>query len=146
MGGNCSFWRIITCTSILALFTSAGQICIWYTAYNMIMDGGLRSNLGKTFTIYDISELVEHAHHSAITPRNVSWFENTGICPYNHDCLFPKYHTLRRWLLLSESEDDFTHQPVPGPSTPAPSCMVSNGTCRYVSPLPALPKLAGTVI
>ena len=56
------------------------------TAYNMATDAWLRSNPGKTVTIYDIPELVKQAQNSAMTPTNiVSGFESTGIFPYNRD-------------------------------------------------------------
>ena len=55
-------------------------------AYSRSLDGWMRSNAGKTVTIYDIPELVNEAQLSAIVPRNViSCFRNTGIYPYNMD-------------------------------------------------------------
>jgi len=124
------------------------------TAYNMAMDAWLRSNPGKTVTIYDIPELVKQAQHSAMTPRNiVSGFESTGICPYNRELFTeidfaPANVTDRALPETAEVEyrplpqDDFANQPVPGPSTYTPSSIVSQGMHTYVSPsdIHALPK------
>jgi hypothetical protein len=55
-------------------------------AYNKAMDGWLRSNPGKTVTIYDIPSVVNEAHMSAVIPRNiVSGFQSTGIYPFNRE-------------------------------------------------------------
>ena len=55
-------------------------------AYNRALDGWLRSNPGKTVTIYDIPALVNEAQMSAFIPRNViSGFQSTGIYPFNRD-------------------------------------------------------------
>lgn len=55
-------------------------------AYNRAMDGWLRSNPGKTVTIYDIPSVVNEAHMSAVIPRNiVSGFQSTGIYPFNRE-------------------------------------------------------------
>ena len=55
-------------------------------AYNRAMDGWLRSNPGKTVTIYDIPSLVNEAQMSAFIPRNVlSGFQCTGIYPFNRE-------------------------------------------------------------
>ena len=54
------------------------------TAFNRAMDGWLRSNPGRTVTIYEIPQLVNEAHMAAITPANsMSGFKSTGIYPYN---------------------------------------------------------------
>lgn len=56
------------------------------TAYNRAMDGWLRSNPGKTVTIYDIPGLVKQAQMIAITPLNiVAGFKACGIQPFNRD-------------------------------------------------------------
>lgn len=55
-------------------------------AYNRAMDGWLRSNPGKTVTIYDIPSVVNEAQMSAIIARNIiSGFQSTGIYPYNRE-------------------------------------------------------------
>ena len=54
--------------------------------YNRAADAWLRSNPGKTVTIYDIPELVKEAQMISMTPRNVlSGFKSTGISPFNRD-------------------------------------------------------------
>ncbi|GFS09885.1 tigger transposable element-derived protein 6-like protein [Elysia marginata] len=56
------------------------------TAYNRAMDGWLRSNPGKTVTIYDIPALVNQAQMTAITPANLTaGSQATGIHPFNRD-------------------------------------------------------------
>ncbi|GFR85799.1 tigger transposable element-derived protein [Elysia marginata] len=59
------------------------------TAYNRAMDGWLRSNPGKTVTIYHIPALVNQAQMTAITPANITHltagFQATGIHPFNRD-------------------------------------------------------------
>ena len=46
----------------------------------------MRTNPGRTVTIYEIPSLVKEAHMQAMTPRNIiSGFQNTGIFPYNRD-------------------------------------------------------------
>ena len=60
------------------------------TLYSRALDGWLRSNPGKTVSIYQIAGLVNEAFLSAVTPRNVtSGFMSTGIFPYNRD-IFPE--------------------------------------------------------
>ena len=55
-------------------------------AYDRAMDGWLRSNPGKTVTIYEIPTIVSEAHLSAMTPRNITaGFKSTGIHPFNRD-------------------------------------------------------------
>ncbi|XP_071941055.1 uncharacterized protein [Antedon mediterranea] len=63
----------------------------WYGSfkrtYAVAMDNWMRSNTGKTLTIYEIPVLVKEAQLSAMVPRNViSGFSNTGIYPFNSDC------------------------------------------------------------
>ena len=54
--------------------------------YNQAMDAWLRSNPGKSISIYEIPGLVNEAQLGSITPRNVlSGFKNTGICPFNRN-------------------------------------------------------------
>lgn len=54
------------------------------TAYNRAIDGWLRSNPGKTVTIYDIPFLVYQAQIAAVVPRNIaSGFKATGITPFD---------------------------------------------------------------
>ena len=55
-------------------------------AYNRAMDAWMRSNPGKTITIYEIPAIVNDAHMSAMIPRNIlSGFRSTGISPFNRD-------------------------------------------------------------
>lgn len=57
--------------------------------YNRALDGWMRSNPGKTASIYQIAGCVNEAFLSAMTPRNIiSGFRSTGIFPYNRD-IFP---------------------------------------------------------
>ena len=54
------------------------------TAYNVAMDGWIRSNPGKTVTIYDIPSIASEAQVNAMTHRNIlSGFRSTGIYPFN---------------------------------------------------------------
>ncbi|XP_026019298.1 uncharacterized protein LOC113019676 [Astatotilapia calliptera] len=56
------------------------------TYYNRALDGWMRSNPGKTASIYQIAGCVNDAFMSAMTPRNISsGFRATGIFPYNRD-------------------------------------------------------------
>lgn len=60
------------------------------TLYSRALDGWMRSNPGKTVSIYQIAGLVNEAFLSAVTPRNItSGFKFTGIFPYNRD-IFPE--------------------------------------------------------
>ncbi|KAK1893751.1 Tigger transposable element-derived protein 6 [Dissostichus eleginoides] len=60
------------------------------TLYNRALDGWMRSNPGKTVSIYQIAGLVNEAFLSAVKPRNItSGFKSTGIFPYNRD-IFPE--------------------------------------------------------
>ncbi|XP_063594808.1 uncharacterized protein LOC134771775 [Penaeus indicus] len=53
-------------------------------AYNIAMDGWIRSHPGRTVTIYDIPTIVAEAQLQAITPRNIkAGFAATGIYPFN---------------------------------------------------------------
>ena len=55
-------------------------------AYNVAMDGWIRSHPGRTVTIYDIPTLVAEAQLQAMSPRNIkAGFAATGIYPYNRD-------------------------------------------------------------
>ncbi|XP_036001785.1 jerky protein homolog-like [Fundulus heteroclitus] len=59
------------------------------TQYSRALDGWMRSNPGKTVSIYQTAGLVNEAFMSAVTPRNItSGFRSTGISPYNQD-IFP---------------------------------------------------------
>ncbi|XP_057709153.1 zinc finger protein 40-like isoform X2 [Corythoichthys intestinalis] len=59
------------------------------TYYNRAVDGWMRTNPGRTVTIYQIPGLVNQAFMSAMTPRNItSGFRVTGIFPFNRD-IFP---------------------------------------------------------
>jgi len=56
------------------------------TYYNKALDGWMRSNPGKTASIYNLAGCVNEAFLSAMTPQNViSGFRSTGIYPYNRD-------------------------------------------------------------
>ena len=53
-------------------------------AYNIAMDSWIRSNPGKTVSIYNIPQLVAEAQLNAMVPRNIlSGFQCTGNWPYN---------------------------------------------------------------
>ena len=59
------------------------------TQYSQSLDGWMRSNPGKTVSIYQIAGLVNEAFMSAVTPRNItSGLRSNGIFPYNRD-IFP---------------------------------------------------------
>lgn len=59
------------------------------TIYSRALDGWMRSNQGKTASIYQILGLVNQAFLS-VTPRNItSGFKSTGIFPYNSS-VFPE--------------------------------------------------------
>lgn len=54
------------------------------TYYNRALDGWMRSNPGKTAIKYQITECVNKAFMSAMTPWNISpRFRSTEISPYN---------------------------------------------------------------
>ena len=56
------------------------------TAINRSFDNWMRSNPGKTITIYEIPQLVTFAHNLSFTPGNItSGFSSTGIYPFNSD-------------------------------------------------------------
>ena len=56
------------------------------TAYNRAIDVWLRSNPGKTVTIYEIPTLVNQTQMIAMTARNITaGFQATGIHPFNRD-------------------------------------------------------------
>ena len=55
-------------------------------AYYQAIDAWLRSNPGKTLTIYDVPELVREAQVTSCVPRNVlSGFQSCGIYPFNRN-------------------------------------------------------------
>ena len=55
-------------------------------AYNVAMDGWIRSHPGRTVTIYDIPTIVGEAQLQAMSQRNIkAGFAATGIYPYNRD-------------------------------------------------------------
>ena len=57
-------------------------------SYNRAADNWMRSNPGKTVTIYEIADLIHEAHLKSMVPRNVlSGFSSTGNWPYNPDVL-----------------------------------------------------------
>ncbi len=59
------------------------------TQCSRALDGWMRSNPGKTVSIYQIAGLVNEAFMSAVTPRNItSGFRSSGIFPYNR-YIFP---------------------------------------------------------
>ena len=56
------------------------------TTYAQAMENWMRSNTGKTITIYEIHEFVAHAQLHGLTAKNIlSAFQSTGIFPYNRD-------------------------------------------------------------
>lgn len=55
--------------------------------YNKACDWWMRSNPGKTMTIYEIPELANQAFIQAMTPANIiAGFRTTGIVPFNREC------------------------------------------------------------
>ena len=53
---------------------------------NTAMDGWMRSNPGKSMTIYDLPGVAKVALPLATTPLNIQrGFQVSGICPYNRD-------------------------------------------------------------
>ncbi|XP_041377445.1 uncharacterized protein LOC121389863 [Gigantopelta aegis] len=56
------------------------------TAYARAVENWMRSNPGKTITIYEIPEFTSHAQLHGLTAKNIiSAFQSTGIYPYNRD-------------------------------------------------------------
>jgi len=131
-------------------------------AYNRAMDGWLRSNPGKTVTIYDIPSLVNEAQMSAFIPRNVlSGFQCTGIYPFNRELFSdiefaPAVTTDHDIEIEQPTEEGATSQPnsnVPekvtetDPTMSETTCCTSPMTSRnlpgtsgsYVSPAALLP-------
>ena len=131
-------------------------------AYNRAMDGWLRSNPGKTVTIYDIPLLVNEAQMSAVIPRNIlSGFQSTGICPFNRELFsdidFAPALTTDRDIEINQStEEGSTSRPIsnnpekqtqahPGVSenicctSPATSGNLQEASGSYVSPAEILP-------
>lgn len=123
------------------------------TYYNRALDGWMRSNPGKTASIYHIPVCVNEAFMSAMTPRNIcSGFRSTGIFPYNRDIFSdaefePSMVSDRpNHDMLSTSEED---QPMASTSTsaelPSQACSSTCGTDSlltspgYVSPTEILP-------
>ena len=55
-------------------------------AYGRAIENWMRSNAGKTATIYEIPEFTLHAQLCGLTAANImSGFRSTGIYPYNRD-------------------------------------------------------------
>lgn len=80
-------------------------------AYCRAMDSYMRSNPGKTLTIYEIPEFVKSAQMTAITQRNVTaGFAKTGIYPLSRDTF---------------DEDDFA--PATVTDRPNPATLLSDG-------------------
>ena len=53
-------------------------------SYNKAMDNWMRSNPGKTITMYEIASLVNEAQMAAMVPRNIILgFSSTGNWPFN---------------------------------------------------------------
>ena len=64
--------------------------CPFKTLYSQALDGWMRSNPGKTVSIYQVAGLVNETFLSAVTPQNItSGFKSTGIFPYNRE-IFPE--------------------------------------------------------
>ena len=81
-------------------------------AYNRAADEWLRSHPVQTITIYDIPSIVNEAHMSAMTPRNiVSGFASTGIYPFNRN-LF----TDAKFAPSAVTDRDFVNQAKQQPS------------------------------
>ena len=58
--------------------------------YDRVVDGWMRTNPGKTMTIYNIPALVNKVYLTSFVPSNIlSGFKSTGIFPFDRD-IFPE--------------------------------------------------------
>jgi len=116
-------------------------------AYNRAMDGWLRSNPGKTVTIYDIPSVVNEAHMSAVIPRNIlSGFQSTGIYPFNRELFtdvdFAPAVTTDMEMDQPKSNEMQTDPPVPESTCCTSPVNLPETSGSYVSPaaLHPIPK------
>ena len=132
------------------------------TAYAQAMENWMRSNLGKTITIYEIPEFVAHAQLHGLTAKNIlSAFQSTGIFPYNRDLfdetdfspatvidrdlpeeLERNYPIPAEQLPTPQPEPSSTATPVPQPetdSTATPAPAKPGPRNHYVSPADIVP-------
>lgn len=112
-------------------------------AYAKAMDEWMRSNPGKTLSIYDVPALVKEAQISTCVPCNVlAGFQSTGIYPYSSniftdDKIAPAKVTDRQLLPAAQQEQV---QPMPNcvavqdqptqadqPARPAPAAIQPAG-------------------
>ena len=78
------------------------------TAFNKAMDNWLRTNPGKTVTIYDIPEITNEAYTQTFTARNITAdFQSTGIYPYNSE-LFTEVDFAPS--IVTDTEDPQLHE------------------------------------
>ena len=88
-------------------------------SYNRAADDWMRSNPGKTVTIWQIAELTGRAFTSAASPTNIiSGFRSTGIFPLNTD-IFTEEDFL---------PSDVTDRPYPAVTAPSDRCTVMEDT------------------
>ena len=114
--------------------------------YNRAVDGWMRTNPGKTMTIYNIPALVNKAYLTSFVPSNIqSRFKSTGIFPFDRDifpeeCFAPAETTDRS--LLSENvlqETEVNQVDVPTTSALPTSNTTELDPTPYVSPSQVLP-------
>lgn len=87
------------------------------TCFNHAMDGFLRSNPGRTVTIYEVAILVCSAQLKAMTPTNaIAGFRSTGICPYDRDifsdCDFLPAQTTDQPMDVEQNEEEECEAPI----------------------------------
>ena len=114
--------------------------------YNRAVDNWMRTNPGKTMTIYNIPALVNKAYLTSFVPSNIqSGFKSTGIFPFDRDifreeCFAPAETTDRP--LLSENvlqETEINQVDVPTTSALPTSNTTEPDPTPYVSPSQVLP-------
>ncbi|XP_067437844.1 uncharacterized protein [Thunnus thynnus] len=111
------------------------------TYYNRAMDGWMRTNPGKTATIYDIPGLVKEAFMSAMTPRNIiSGFKITGIFPFNRDIFPDEDYAPSMVTDRSNPEEPSNCADLSVPSTHAMSSDCSSAVPDPDEPLATLPE------
>ena len=81
----------------------------------------MRSNTGKTITIYEIHEFVAHAQLHGLTAKNIlSAFQSTGIFPYNRD-LFDETDFSPATVTDRDLPEELErNDPIPAEQLPAP--------------------------
>ena len=90
-------------------------------AYAQVMKNWMRSNPGKTITIYEIPEFVAHAQLHGLTTKNIlSAFQSTGIFPYNRD-LFDETDFSPATVTDRDLPEELErNDPIPAEQLPAP--------------------------